>query len=62
MSDVSNLVKKRIKNKYITTADNNKFTKNIFSIKIKSEGLFNKCDTVGLKIILIYNTDLYIKK
>ena len=47
--DVSNLVKKNydakmtdIENKYITTADNNKFTKDIVANNMKSKNLVDK--------------------
>ena len=60
--DVSNSVKKPdyhtkiadIENNYITTADYNKFTKNIVAERIKSEGLVNKSAIAGL----INNADL----
>ena len=50
--DVSNLVTKTdydtkisdIESKYVTTADYNKFTKDILTNKIKSEGLIDKFD------------------
>ena len=64
--DVSNLVKKTdydvkifgIESKYITTADYNKFTKDIVAIKIKSEGLVNQSNIAGF----INNADLDKKK
>ena len=60
--DVSNLVKKTdydakvlgTESKYITTADYNKYTKNIFANNIKSKGLVDKSDVAGF----INNTDL----
>ena len=49
-----------IKSKYITTADFNKFTKDVVGNKIKGEGLVNKCDITGF----INNADLdkYVAK
>ena len=60
--DVSNLVKKRdydakiwdIEDKYITTADNNKFTKDIVDKKIKSKGLVDK----SVIVVYVNNADL----
>ena len=60
--NVSNLVKKTdydtkildIESKYITTVDYNKFTKDIVTNKIKSEGLTDKSAIVGF----INNADL----
>ena len=52
--DVSNLVKKNydakmtdIENKYITTADNNKFTKDIVANNMKSKNLVDKSLIAG---------------
>ena len=47
-----------IESKYITTADYNKFTKDIVANKIKSEGLVNQSDIAGF----INNADLDKKK
>ena len=60
--NISNLVKRTdydakisgIKSKYITTDDYNKFTKDIVTSKVKSEGLINKSDIAGF----INNADL----
>ena len=60
--DVSNLLKKRdydpkiwdIEDKYITTADNNKFTKDIVDKKIKSKGLVDK----SVIVVYVNNADL----
>ena len=56
--NISNLVKKTIKSKYITTDDYNKFSKDIVTSKVKSEGLINKSDIAGF----INNADLDKKK
>ena len=63
--NVSNLVKKTgydakildTENKHITTADNNKFTKDVVAYKIKSEGLIDKSAIAGF----INNADLHKK-
>ena len=60
--DVNSLVKKtncdakisEIENKYITTTDYNKFTKNIVDINIKSKNLVDKSAIAGF----INNVDL----
>ena len=60
MSDVSNLVKQKsydakisdIKNKSITAADYNKFTKVVVADKIKSEEQVNKSDIVSQTILI----------
>ena len=63
--DVSNLVKKPdyhakmldIESKYITTADHNKFTKNLVANNIESKELVDKSDIGGF----INNADLHEK-
>ena len=65
IADISSLVKKtdydakisKIKNKYITTDDYNKFTKDIAANKIKSKILVDKSAVVGF----MNNDDLYKK-